>query len=242
MPRKKRIEIEEEFEKPSVNFTIKSPTFRSENQKEFFLASQNDLCQVLICNGPAGSAKTFLAIYSSLMLIKKQPRFEKLIYVRSPVESADQRMGYLPGDLGEKFFAYTTPLEEKLSDFLDEVNYKKLKDKAIVESTPINFLRGVSWKNSCIILDEAQNLTFRELKTFLTRVGEDCKVFLLGDHSQSDIGNKSGFHNIMTIFNNYEAEQNGLFTVEFDQDDIERSKLCAYIVGALNNFENHESR
>lgn len=235
---KKKSKIQSDLEENNITTDLKitKTTFKSDSQKDFFVSSLQDELKVLICNGPAGSSKTFLAVYAALNLLKKQ-KIEKIIYVRAAVESADSRMGYLPGDMNEKFFAYTTPLEEKLSEFVDSYTYKKLKDGKYIESLPINFLRGVSWKNSCIILDEAQNMTQNELKTFMTRIGENCKTFILGDSQQSDIGKRSFFDNVINMFSNDDAELNGIFIKLLDEDEIHRSELCKFIVNTFKKYK-----
>ena len=102
---------------------------------------------------------------------------------------------------------------------------------------PISFLRGLNWNAKVVLLDEAQNVSNKELVTFITRMGEFSKVFILGDPSQNDINGKSGFVNVMNVFNNEESRQNGIFTFEFTEDDIVRSALVKFIVKKLKEIK-----
>jgi phosphate starvation-inducible protein PhoH len=181
---------------------------------------------------------TFMAIYAGLTLLKSPERdIDSIYYVRKAVESSDKGMGYLPGDTGEKFSEYTLPLNEKLEMFLEYDKINELHRARMVQALPINFLRGADWQNKCVILDEAQNLSRRELKTFLTRIGEGCKVFLIGDKTQSDIGKASWFSNILNMFKGEDHEAAGIFQYHLDKDDIFRSGICKHITETFEKVE-----
>ena len=108
-----------------------------------------------------------------------------------------------------------------------------LFDSGYLKCVPVNFLRGSTFSNSVVIVDEAQNLEHSELVTILTRYGKNCKLFVIGDTRQSDIHEKSGFAKIMNAFDSQESSSNGISTSHFTEDDITRSKLLKYIVKVI---------
>lgn len=223
------------FKDDELKFKLEYPNF-TKKQADFHKIASSDECKLIIVDGPAGSGKTYLSMYCALKMIK-QGKVEDLLYLRSAVESSDNKLGFLPGSIDDKLAAYTTPLEEKLEEFLSISAIKKLRAAKRVISMPINYLRGVSWKNRVILLDETQNLSTREIKTFMTRIGENCKVFVLGDHTQSDIGSKTGFKKVFDIFDDEESKASGIYTFKFGYEDIMRSELCKFISQKFDKVE-----
>ena len=102
-----------------------------------------------------------------------------------------------------------------------------------VKAVPVNYVRGLTFKDSVVIVDEAQNLTRSELITILTRFGEDSKMIVIGDTLQSDINGRSGFEEIFNTFDDKESEENGVFCFKFTHDDIMRSEMLKFIVKKL---------
>lgn len=234
----------EELEKNVLDFNdssrlrIKFPYRLTKKQKEFTKLSMNDSTKILFVKGPAGCAKTILAVYCGLMLLKDK-NYEDIVYVRSVIESSEKGMGFLPGDIADKISPYLRPLEEKLDELISEMDIKELKKHERISALPINFMRGVDFRpresgksGKVIIVDEAQNLCKRENITLLTRIGENCKVFICGDPMQSDIKN-SGFNSILKTFDNEESRENGIHIFEFDESDIVRSDIVKFIVKML---------
>jgi phosphate starvation-inducible PhoH-like protein len=222
------------------NFRLNNVSF-TEKQKKFFSLCNKKESKITFVSGPAGSSKTFISVYTALRLLS-QDRDLDLIYVRTIIESAEKGLGALPGDLNEKFNPYMIPLIEKLNEILPESNTSKndLIDSGRIEAMPINFLRGVSWKDKIVILDEAQNATFKELTTFITRIGENCKVFICGDLMQSDINGRSGFGDMIKIFNDSESQSQGINCFTFNESDIKRSEILKFIIGKLNKTKNEK--
>ena len=99
---------------------------------------------------------------------------------------------------------------------------------------PINFIRGASWRDKIVIADEAQNFTFKELTTLITRIGDGTKILVCGDSMQSDINGKSGFSAMCKLFSDYKSRQKGIEYFEFTEEDIKRSKLLKFIISKLN--------
>ena len=106
-------------------------------------------------------------------------------------------------------------------------------DSGRIQAMPINYLRGASWKDKVVVADEAQNFTFKELTTLITRLGKNTKLFICGDFMQSDINGKTGYSKMFNLFKDKESEKNGIHCFSFTKDDILRSELQKYIIGKL---------
>lgn len=208
----------------------------TEKQKQFLEIALHKETKMMFVSGPAGTSKTFLAVLSALELLNAH-RMSDIIYLRSAVESSDNKLGYLPGEVSDKLSPYVQPLIDKLSEFLSKPDIERLQKEGRLDSIPIGFLRGLNWNAKVIIADEAQNCTVKELTTLITRVGEFSKVFVLGDPDQSDIGIKSGFAKFVAGFNDEESRKNGVFVFEFTEADIVRSGLVRFIIKKLKDIK-----
>jgi phosphate starvation-inducible PhoH-like protein len=204
-------------------------------QIELLNLLQNKTTKLVFISGPAGTAKTYTSILAGLTLLNHK-RVSEIVYVRSIVESSDNKLGFLPGEMDEKMSPYIQPLIDKLEELLPKHDIDKLKKEERIHGFPINFLRGLSWNAKCIIADEAQNMTKKELITLITRVGEFSKLFICGDPDQSDINGKSGFVPTMNIFDDEESRNNGIYVYKFDEEDIVRSGLVKFILKKLKNI------
>jgi phosphate starvation-inducible PhoH-like protein len=203
-------------------------------QIELLNLLQNKTTKLVFISGPAGTSKTYTSILAGLNLLN-QKRVSEIVYVRSIVESSDSKLGFLPGEMDEKMSPYIQPLIDKLEELLPKHDIDKLKKEERIHGFPINFLRGLSWNAKCIVADEAQNMTKKELTTLITRVGEFSKLFICGDPDQSDINGKSGFVPMMKIFDDEESRNNGIYVFKFDEEDIVRSGLVKFILKKLKN-------
>jgi phosphate starvation-inducible protein PhoH and related proteins len=188
--------------------------------------------KLMFVDGPAGTAKTYCAALAGLSMLKSH-NVDEIIYIRSIIESASKSMGALPGEVDDKFQPWTLPLQEKLSELVSTSTSRMLFEKGIVKAVPVNYVRGLTFKDSVVIVDEAQNLTRSELITILTRFGEDSKMIVIGDCMQSDIQGKSGFADIFHTFDDRESEDNGVFCFKFTDQDIMRSEMLKFIVRKL---------
>jgi phosphate starvation-inducible PhoH-like protein len=201
----------------------------TEKQKQFLELAADKTTKVMFVTGPAGTSKTFLAVLHALNMINEK-RVSDLIYVRSAVESSDAKLGFLPGEADEKLAPYIQPLLDKLIELLPKNDIDVLMKEERVTGIPVGFLRGLNWNAKVVIADEAQNMTFKELFTFITRIGEFSKVFILGDPEQSDINGKSGFIKMISHFDDEESRSNGIHVFRFTDDDIVRSGLVQFII------------
>jgi len=178
----------------------------TEHQNQFLELAKDKNTKIMFVSGPAGSSKTYLSVLHALKMIDEK-RVSDLVYIRSAVESSDSKLGYLPGEADEKMAPYLQPLLDKLIEFLPKNEVDVLQKDGRISSVPVGFLRGLNWNAKVIIADEAQNMTWKELFTLITRVGEFSKVFILGDPEQSDINGKSGFIKMVNMFDDEESRQ-----------------------------------
>lgn len=197
-------------------------------QQSFLDLALDKQSKLIFVSGPAGTAKTYLSIQAALTMISEK-RVSDLIYVRSVVESADSKMGFLPGEVGDKMAPYLEPMMDKLEELLPRNQVDILKKEERIAGLPVGHLRGRNWNAKVIIGDEAQNMTFKEILTLITRTGEFAKVFILGDPEQPDINGKSGFIKMVSVFDDEESRSEGIHVFRFDDDDIVRSGLVRFI-------------
>lgn len=198
-------------------------------QNEFLTLTSDKSTKIIFVSGPAGSSKTFLAVLQALIMINEK-RVSDLVYIRSAVECSDAKLGFLPGEADEKMAPYIQPLLDKLAEMLPKGDIDTLVKEERVTAIPIGFLRGLNWNAKVIIADEAQNMSYKELFTLITRTGEFSKVFILGDPEQSDINGKSGFIKMLSHFDDEESRQNGIHVFRFSEEDIVRSGLVQFII------------
>jgi len=207
----------------------------TEKQKEFLKIALDNQTKIIFVSGPSGTSKSFLSVLAVLELMNMK-KVSDLIYIRSIVESSDNKMGYLPGDANEKLSPYLEPLLEKLEEMLDASDINLLQKEKRIEAKPTGYLRGLSWNAKGIIMDEAQNSTRKELTTLLTRLGHFSKMFICGDPLQSDINGKSGFAEMCNVFNDQESKDKGIHVFYLTEEDIVRSDIVKFIVKKLQLY------
>jgi len=201
----------------------------TEKQNQFLDLASDKNTKLLFVSGPAGTSKTYLAVYHALNMLNER-RVSDLIYIRSAVESADSKLGFLPGEANEKMAPYLAPLLDKLAELLPKSDVDSLQKEERITAIPVGFLRGLNWNAKVIIADEAQNMTYKELFTLITRTGEFSKMMILGDPDQNDINGKSGFKKMVDVFDDEESRANGIHVFRFTDDDIVRSGLVQFII------------
>ena len=207
----------------------------TEKQKDFFKLALHPESKIVLVNGPAGTSKTLLATYCALQLLNMKT-ISDIMYLRSAVESSDRSLGYLPGSAEEKLRFFNLPFLDKLDELLESTRVEKLEQEGRISMFPVNFARGMNWQGKCIILDEAQNSTIKEITTVLTRLGEGSKCFILADPMQTDIkqGDKQhGFEKMFNLFTDQESIAQGINTFTFDEEDVMRSELVKYLTKKL---------
>lgn len=201
----------------------------TEKQKALIALFLDKNTKALFLKGPAGTSKTLTAMYCGLQLLK-QKKVSDIILVRAAVESSDAKLGYLPGDIDSKISVYMTPFQDKFTELLPKSHIAALEKDQRLVSCPISYARGLHLAAKFVCVDEIQNMSRKEIHLILSRIGEYSKVFLCGDPDQSDLPHgKSGFVEAYNLFNNPESQEQGIFCVEFTEEDIVRSKFCTYI-------------
>lgn len=186
---------------------------------------------MVICVGPAGTGKTYLAVGMAVSLLRAG-QVKKIVLVRPAVE-AGERLGFLPGDLAAKVNPYLRPLFDALNDIMEPEQVRKYMDNDVIEIAPLAYMRGRTLNNSVIIMDEAQNATVPQTKMFLTRMGNNSRVVVTGDLTQTDLPKTipSGLADAVQRLRDVE----GLSIVYLDESDIVRNPLVSRIVKAYED-------
>jgi len=242
MSNKRAKNISEIKQKLKGSFLLSNP-FEWTTKQDKVLSVLNDKnTKCVFINGPAGVGKTQLAIYSALQHLQTSCK-EKLIYIRSLVESSNNSMGFLPGDMDEKQSPFMQVLEDKLEDMMTPQDIDVLKKSKKIETRSPNFLRGKDFKNTYIIVDEAQNFTFEELILIISRIGDYSKIVFLFDPAQSDIKKNDRKKDIVKFSNIFNTEKSKLFGIqyfEFLKSDILRSDFCKFVMDEIDGYFNQE--
>jgi len=201
---------------------------RTQGQAEYISAIRGH--DVVFCAGPAGCGKTYLAVAMAVNALR-QDLVRKIVLVRPAVE-AGERLGFLPGDMYAKVNPYLRPLLDALNDILDFDQVTRYLEKDIIEIVPLAFMRGRTLNDTFIILDEGQNTTATQMKMFLTRMGNDSKIVVTGDITQTDLADHvpSGMADAMERL----SEIDGVKMVTLTGRDIVRHPLVRKIVKAYD--------
>ena len=213
--------------------------FRTPNQKTFYnTISRND---VTFSIGPAGCGKTYLATHYALKNLAKG-KYNKLVITKPLVEVDGERMGYLPGDIDEKTAPYMMSLYYNMEQIIGKQRLDVLRSSGVVTVIPLAYMRGLTLTNSIVVLDEAQNATPSQIKTFLTRIGNGSKFIVNGDLMQSDIRRENGLEDSIKRFTGLKRVGFSRFVLE----DVVRHPIVAellerykdeYELGALSAEE-----
>lgn len=230
-PRFRRIEGEDPFlgfQKP-VKAATEPLKPQTEKQKRYMSAIEN--FDLTFATGPAGTGKTYVcaAIAAQLLLAGK---IDKIIITRPAVE-AGESLGFLPGELEEKFDPYLQPFRDVLNERLGRSHVDGMIKSGRIEAAPLAYMRGRTFKKAFVILDEAQNTTPTQMKMFLTRIGHDTKVVVNGDMAQKDIRGVSGLEDAVRRLSFIPSVKH----VHFSKADIVRSGLVQEIVSAYDMSE-----
>jgi phosphate starvation-inducible PhoH-like protein len=180
--------------------------------------------------GPAGTGKTYLAVASAVDALERST-VQRIILTRPAVE-AGEKLGFLPGDLGQKVDPYLRPLYDALYELMGFDKVQKAFERSALEIAPLAFMRGRTLNNAFIILDEAQNTTPEQMKMFLTRIGFGAKAVITGDVSQIDLpkGSPSGLVDAEHVL----KRVSGIAITHFTSKDVVRHPLVARIVDAYD--------
>lgn len=213
---------------------VRSVYPKTRNQAAFIQAMRSN--DVVICTGPAGCGKTFLAVAEALRVLMLQG-CSKIVLTR-PVVEAGESLGFLPGDLEQKISPYLKPLYDAMDYLLPRGMLERLSESGIIEAAPLAYMRGRTLDNCILILDEAQNTTKEQMKLFLTRMGNGSKVFVTGDVTQIDLPKRvpSGLVHAVRVLKGID----GIRLMQMDGRDIVRNPLVQKIVQAYEYDEENQ--
>ena len=217
-------------EKPKMELRLSDIQPKTEKQQITF--EQYHKGKNFCLHGMAGTGKTFMAMYLSLNeILSGNSKARRIIIIRSVVPTRD--IGFLPGNIEEKTNVYEMPYSNICTElFINKNAYEDLKESGKIEFATTSFVRGLTFENAIVIIDECQNMTFHELDSIITRSGNNCRLLFCGDFNQSDLGRKTGITEFMDIL----YKMKSFSMMEFDQDDIVRSGLVREYILAKNDL------
>ena len=202
---------------------------KTPGQKNYVKALQESM--VAICIGPAGTGKTYLAVAQAARELKNGD-IERIIMSRPAIEAGEERLGFLPGDLAQKVDPYLRPLYDALYSIFGPEKAEKLREKGIIETAPLAYMRGRTLNRARVIIDESQNASLSTLKMALTRLGEGSKMVLTGDVTQIDLphAGDSGLEKCASILGGIE----GISVTRLGNRDVVRNQIVKEIIKALS--------
>ncbi len=236
MTRKRK--VNEEFEQQlnpkqraltKINVVLKC---RTENQKKLVrLIGDN---QIVICAGPAGTGKTYIACAAALQLLTKG-HFKKIIVAKSVTVLDGEEIGYLKGTLKEKMEPIMVSFMDNFYKIIGKQLTEELVNLDLIEISPLAYIRGRSIDDSIIVVDEAQNITMKNIRSTMTRIGDRSKMIIMGDAKQIDLAKRStsSLSRIVKMFDN----TNEIGVMEFSREDIVRNPLIIKIEEVFDNEE-----
>lgn len=205
---------------------------RSIAQENFIAALTNDAVDVVVVGGPAGTGKTYLAMLAAIQALRNK-EISKIVITRPAVGVDDEKHGFLPGDLNQKMEPWVLPLLDVLKEHYSPKEVTSMVENGIVEIAPLAFCRGRTFKDSFIILDEAQNCTPSQVLMLLTRIGEGSKIVVTGDIEQTDRKVKdNGLMDLEQRLRKFGVK--GIELVEFGTKDIQRHPIISGIIELYN--------
>lgn len=199
---------------------------KNENQKKLIKSIKDN--EITIVSGLPGTGKTYLSCAESLRLLKNDSKYKKILLIKSVTPLQGEDLGHLPGDLKDKLEPYMISFIDNFEKIVGESMTKSLRDLGLIKIQPLSFIRGRSIDNTIIIVDEAQNISKSNMRTLMTRIGDNSKMIILGDVKQKDLKNKysSSLEFILDKF----KDVDGFGCLELrDPNDVVRNKIIKII-------------
>lgn len=223
---------------PSVTKSVKKDIEiipRSINQEDLLVSLEDSRKSIVFAVGPAGSGKTMISTRYAVKQLKEK-NIEKIIISRPNIAVDDKDIGYLPGDIMSKMAPWIRPITAEMEEYFTKEEIEYLITQDIIEIIPIAYLRGRTFKNSIILLDEAQNTTPNSLLSAMTRIGENSKMIVTGDIKQSDRqGVKNGLADFIKRYD--ENPSHKIDVIKFNDKDVQRHPVIVDILGMYKDFD-----
>ena len=201
---------------------------KSLNQEGYILALKDENTDVVVATGPAGTGKTYIAMVAGIQALRSGI-VEKLVLTRPAVGVDDEKHGFLPGDLNAKMEPWTRPLIDVLREYYSGKEVEGLLEDGVIEISPLAFMRGRTFKNSWIILDEGQNATPSQIKMLLTRIGIGSKIVITGDVEQTD--RKRLDNGLLDLEDRLKQSQTPRMELcRFDLKDVQRHPIIEHVI------------
>tara|TARA_Y100000592_G_scaffold45466_1_gene72130 strand:- start:285 stop:1022 length:738 start_codon:yes stop_codon:yes gene_type:complete len=204
---------------------------KTENQKTLVNAIKEK--EVIICSGPAGTGKTYLACAEALKLIKRYAKYKKIVIVKSVTTLKNEEIGFLKGGLREKMEPFMFSFVHNFEKLVGQAITSRLRELKTIEELPIAYMRGINLDRSIIIIDEAQNISQENIRTIMTRLGKDSKMIFLGDERQQDSKGGNGLTFLMDHFQDIDE----IGCVQFNKSDVVRNPLIAKIERVFDSLQ-----
>lgn len=223
--RKQHDSVQEDWGAPVTHKKAVEPLrAKTEAQGQYLAAIQSS--EIVFGIGPAGTGKTYVAAaWAAQQLMDK--RIDKIVVTRPNVETGEE-MGHLPGELEDKFKPYLAPFRDVMVERMGQSHYEYAVKRGYIQPEPLGFMRGKTFNDAVVILDEAQNVTPEQMKMFLTRLGRNCTMIIDGDPEQCDLKGLSGLVDGLRRVRGLP----GVRVIEFTEDDIVRNGLIKKILAA----------
>lgn len=207
--------------------------FKPLNEAQATLSQMIEDNDLIFALGPAGTGKTHVAVVKAIAALKNGD-VQKILLAR-PAAEAGEKIGYLPGDANAKLAPYMRPIYDELDKAFGPGNYKKMMEQGTIEIVPIGYMRGRTFDNAFIIVDEAQNTTIEQAKMAITRIGKDSKMVMTGDPMQIDLPNKA--NSGLVWASEIMKGQPKAATLTFEQGDVVRSEIVQTFINAVEAWE-----
>lgn len=233
--RKKEKDVTQEFLGKVAPFEIRQNIVFTDKQRNVLDVAARNRTKVVFISAPPGVGKTMMAVYSGLRKYQEK-RIDKIFYIRQPVESSQASIGFLPADKNAKMAPYLQPAIDQLNEFLSPLEIKKLIETETIEVIPLGFCKGMTFKNSLVIMDEAEDLSVKELCMVMGRLGKGSQLWIIGDSKQG-VCKKSGFDQVFNCFSDDASKEMGIHTFTFTSEDCMRSGIGKFIIEKFEKMQ-----